>query len=203
MCSTKLTVSQKRLSQCAFKEVCFREPSRQFCLRPPKTSGEMFKIAQRIGLDLSEIFQIFQRDGESVNSYLTRFRNVLDQIDSIPEEIITMCFQRGLLPGTLKTEFSLRPPKRSGEMFKMARRIGNLEEFAGEKGDKSKDSRESYKSKDDWSGGCRRGKGKGKFQVKAETFTPPKCNSGAHHERAHGRKQVADSSPHARDSLCP
>lgn len=87
-----------------------------------------FSIADTLPKDESDLCGIRQQVGESINSYMTGFRKVLDHIDNIPEHAITMCFQGGLLPGTLKTKFGLRRQKTSGEMFKTAQKMGNIEE---------------------------------------------------------------------------
>lgn len=91
-----------------------------------------FSTAGTLPKDESNLCGIRQRADESLSSYLTRFKNVLEQINNVPEQAVIMCFQGGLMPGALKTEFGLRPLKSSGKMFKTAQKMGTIEEIGGE-----------------------------------------------------------------------
>ena len=87
-----------------------------------------FATAGTLPKDKSDLSNIKQRKGESTLQYLQRFKQTLDDIQGLSEEVIMTCFEGGILPSTvLKTEFGARPPTSIGEILQMALRIGNSE----------------------------------------------------------------------------
>ena len=80
-----------------------------------------FATAGTLPKDKSDLSNIKQRKGETTLQYLQRFKQTLDDIQGLSEEVIMTCFEGGILPGTvLKTEFGARPPTSVGEMLQMA-----------------------------------------------------------------------------------
>ena len=83
-----------------------------------RTFLNAFATAGALPKDKSDLSNIKQRRGETTLQYLQRFKQTLDDIQGLSEEVIMTCFEGGILPGTvLKTEFGARPPTSVGEML--------------------------------------------------------------------------------------
>lgn len=70
--------------------------------------------------DKTYLFEMRQRIGESISSFITRFKKELDYVEVIMDKSVIMCFMGGLHFGPLKTELMLRGPKNRVDIFFVA-----------------------------------------------------------------------------------
>lgn len=93
---------------------------------------EKFSTARIISKTRGDVANINQREGETLLSYLERFKKTYDDIEGISQNMVITCFKGGFQSKMLYTELQLKKSETISEMFNVARKVALTEWSAQE-----------------------------------------------------------------------
>lgn len=126
----------------AFPNTLFDETRTWFTLLTPgsiesshtlkKLFLDKFSTTGTISKIMGDLTNIIQREGESLLSFLERFKKTYDEIEGISQDTLITCFEGGFRSRILYTGLQLRKSETIGKMFSVARKVALKEESAQE-----------------------------------------------------------------------
>lgn len=93
-----------------------------------------FGAASTIMKNKTCLFEMRQKTGESIFSYITHFKKELNFVEVIEEKSVSMYFVRGLHSGPLKTQLMSWGPNNKVAMFLFTQKMALAEENKEERG---------------------------------------------------------------------
>ena len=84
-----------------------------------------------------DLYQIHQKKGESLREFIRWFIKKKNSISSVSDAVVMATFRKGVKDSDLLKKMSRKPPRTVKELFDMADRYADQEEYLGETTERS------------------------------------------------------------------